>query len=64
MKAAAHELKGLSQYMMLSIKKKIAGLRTLRVVLCCVVDACRVVSCAANPRARTDTRAVRAQTFR
>ncbi len=50
MKAAAHELKGLSQYMMLSIKKKIAGLRTL----CCVVLA----------RARTDTRAVRAQTFR
>jgi hypothetical protein len=39
MKAAAHELKGLSQYMMLSIKKKIAGLRTLRVVLW----ACRVM---------------------
>jgi hypothetical protein len=37
MKAAAHELKGLSQYMMLSIKKKIAGLRTLslsRLVWC------------------------------
>lgn len=43
MKAAAHELKGLSQYMMLSIKKKIAGLRTLRVVSCCGCVSCGVM---------------------